>query len=165
MFPKSNHRHRFSLIAFFFILTGIIACSSSEEISGDAFQIPEGLDRSTELKFRQYAVQGRALYKLHCANCHQEDGSGLGKLIPPLAGSDFLLKNKEELACIIRYGLQGPVIVNGQEYNQPMPPNPQLKDIEIAEISSYILNAWGNSGEFVPVQQAQEWLGNCEQTP
>lgn len=146
------------------ILAGmIVACDTGQETSNDAFRIPEGLDNATELKFRQYAVQGRKLYSQHCANCHQPDGSGLGQLIPPLAGSDYLEKNKENVLCIIRWGLEGPIVVNGQEYNQPMPPNPQLKDIEIAKIVTYINNAWGNEGEFVQVQQAQEWLKSCEQ--
>lgn len=147
------------------MLTGMMAaCDSSPEASDEAFQIPEGLDRPTELKFRQYAIQGRKLYRQHCANCHQADGSGLGKLIPPLAGSDYLEKNKENVLCIIRWGMEGPIVVNGQEYNQPMPPNPRLKDIEIAEIATYIFNAWGNEGEFIQVQQAQEWLKDCEQS-
>ncbi len=132
-----------------------------EEAKG--FYIPEGLDSRTELRYRQYAVQGRILYKQHCANCHQEDGTGLGELIPPLAKSDYLEKNLQHVVCIIRNGLQGPVVVNGVEYNQPMPPNQQLKNIEIAEIATYITNAWGNKGEFITVQKAQEWLKSCEQ--
>jgi cytochrome c551 len=145
------------------LLTGLTACDPAQESVGEAFHIPEGLDSRTEIRFRQYAVQGRVLYRQHCANCHQEDGSGLGKLIPPLAGADFLEKHREDIACIIRWGLQGPIVVNGQEYNQPMPANPQLKDIEIAQIVTYIFNAWGNRGGFVPVRQAEEWLQDCEQ--
>lgn len=161
---KRNTKSICRQLASTLLLAGMIAaCDTSPDTSKEAFQIPEGLDNPTELKFRQYAVQGRKLYRQHCANCHQPDGSGLGKLIPPLAGSDYLEKDKEEVLCIIRWGLEGPIVVNGQEYNQPMPPNPQLKDIEIAEIATYIFNAWGNEGEFIQVQQAQEWLKSCEQ--
>lgn len=145
------------------LLSGLLACNSQQESSGSAaFRIPEGLDREAELKFRYYAVKGRTLYQQHCANCHQEDGSGLARLIPPLAKADYLQINKEKVMCIIRHGMEGSIVVNGKEYNQPMPANPQLKDIEIAEITSYILNAWGNQGEFVTVQQAKEWLQTCE---
>lgn len=151
-------------IIILLILSCLFACNPQQEKPGsDSFQIPEALDREAELKFRYYAVKGRTLYKQHCANCHQENGSGLARLIPPLAGADFLQNNQSKVVCIIRHGMEGSIVVNGQEYNQPMPPNPELKDIEIAEITSYILNAWGNKGEFVPVQQANEWLQDCEQ--
>lgn len=161
---KRKIRSALSLFITGFLLAGMLpACDNSQDDPNEFFHIPEGLDNPTELKFRQYAVQGRKLYSQHCANCHQPDGRGLGKLIPPLAGSDYLKENKENVLCIIRWGMEGTVVVNGQEYNQPMPANPQLKDIEIAEIATYIRNAWGNKGEFVQVQQAQEWLRECEQ--
>lgn len=161
---RRNIKSSLSLLLGGLLTAGLFtACDTGKEPSSESFRIPEDLDNPTELKFRQYAIQGRKLYRQHCANCHQPDGSGLGKLIPPLAGSDFMKKNKENVLCIIRWGLEGPVVVNGVEYNQPMPANPQLKDIEIAEIATYIFNAWGNKGEFVQVQQAQEWLRECEQ--
>ena len=138
------------------------ACSMEQEQEGSAnFIVPEGLDRATEQRFRQYAVQGRALYEQHCANCHQADGTGLGRLIPPLAQSDYLQKNEEQVLCIIRYGAKGPLLVNGIEYNQPMPANPRLTDIEIAEIATYIFNSWGNKEGFVRVQEARKTLNSC----
>lgn len=140
-------------------------CSSEEQKESDqSFQIPEDLDRQSRIRFEQYAVQGRLLYKQHCENCHQKDGTGLAQLIPPLAKSDFLKENPQKAVCIIRYGLDEPITVNGENYHQPMPANPQLRAIEIAEITTYILNAWGNQEGYVSVQQAQDWLKNCTQT-
>jgi cytochrome c551 len=137
-------------------------CGVNEQKETDeSFHVPENLEYREKLKFKQYAVQGRLLYKQHCANCHKNDGTGLGNLIPPLANSDYLLQNPQQVLCLIRWGMNGSITVNGKEYNQPMPANPQLKDIEIAEIATYIRNAWGNRGGFVSVQQAQEWL-KCE---
>lgn len=161
---RRNIKSSLTLLILGLLTAGLLtACDIGQETSSESFKIPEGLDNPTELKFRQYAIQGRKLYRQHCANCHQPAGGGLGRLIPPLAGSDFMEKNKENVLCIIRWGMEGPVVVNGVEYHQPMPANPQLKDIEIAEIATYIFNAWGNEGEFVQVQQAQEWLRECEQ--
>jgi cytochrome c551 len=142
----------------------LLSCNTrqEEDETTGSFTIPEGLDKATEHKFRQYAVQGRQLYEQHCANCHKADGSGLGSLIPPLAQSDYL-KNKERVLCIIRHGLNGSLIVNGVEYNQPMPANPQLTAIEIAEIATYIFNSWGNQGELVTAGQAREALRNCQE--
>lgn len=161
---KRKIRSALSLLITGFLLAGMLtACENGQDDSSELFHIPKGLDNAAELKYRQYAVQGRKLYRQHCANCHQPDGTGLGKLIPPLAGSDYLKENKENVLCIMRWGMEGVVVVNGQEYNQPMPANLQLKDIEIAEIATYIQNAWGNKGEFIQVPEAQEWLKNCEQ--
>lgn len=92
----------------------------------------------------QYYSNGRKLYKTICANCHMENGQGLGRLIPPLANSDYLLKNRSDLPRTIKYGINGPMIVNNIEFNQPMPANPDLTDLEIAEILTYIGNTWGN---------------------
>lgn len=59
---------------------------------------------------------GERLYKTHCANCHMDGGEGLGALIPPLKGSDYLAANRERLACMIRYGLKDTIMVNGKVY-------------------------------------------------
>lgn len=163
MFTHRNPAVLYPLfILLLFLSCFLPACNTEQEQEGSAnFTVPEGLDRATEQRFRQYAVQGRALYEQHCANCHQADGTGLGTLIPPLAQSDYLQKNEEQVLCIIRYGAKGPLLVNGIEYNQPMPANPQLSNIEIAEIATYIFNSWGNSEGFVRVQEATETLQDC----
>jgi nitrite reductase (NO-forming) len=44
------------------------------------------------------------------------------------------------------HGLQGPVTVNGKEYNSIMPPMSQLTDDEVAQLATYVLNSWGNPG-------------------
>ena len=47
---------------------------------------------------------------------------------------------------IVLRGLVGPVTVNGQPYDSVMPPMAQLTDDEVANISTYVLNSWGNAG-------------------
>lgn len=103
-------------------------------------------------------LQGEALYRTHCANCHMEDGSGLRQLIPPLAGSDYLRQNQGASVHGMRYGMQGPMIVNGKEYNYPMPGNQELTDFQIVNITNYINQAWGNDYGTVTVEQARGWL-------
>ena len=73
-----------------------------------------------------------------------ENGEGLGKLIPPLKNSDFLYANMELSAKMIVYGYEVPIVVNGTEYNQPMPANKNLNPTEVIEILTYISKAWGN---------------------
>ena len=115
-----------------------------------------------DVKFQQYYTEGEMLYQQHCANCHQVDGTGLGKLFPPLAKSDYMDNNREAVICLIRYGIKGEVLVNGVSYNQEMKGIPTLTDLEIAEIASYIYNSWGNEEERVDVLQATKILAACK---
>lgn len=119
-------------------------------------------DNPEKIKHDQYFAEGSQLYSQHCSNCHQSDGSGVANLYPPLAGADYL-KNTDNLACIIRYGLQGEIQVNGKSYHQPMPANPALKSIEIAEIITFITNEWGGSQQMTTIKQVEQALKTCKE--
>ena len=92
-----------------------------------------------------------------------EDGTGLRGNIPPLAGSDYLRKNPAATACIIRYGLQEPVTVNGKVYDQPMAGIPQLNEFEIANIINYIHHSWGNDLGYVSLEKVRSALDTCKE--
>ena len=115
-----------------------------------------------DIKLKQYYIDGQALYKLHCANCHQDNGQGLAGLYPPIAGSDFLEKNKELILCSMRYGLKDTIVVNGKSFHQAMPANTQLQALDVAEIATYIYNEWGNEKEITEVKYVQKVLENCK---
>lgn len=115
-----------------------------------------------EVKLEQYMVGGRQLYIQHCSNCHQADGKGLAKLFPPVDKSDFIDQNVEEVICLIRHGMSGEVVVNGVVYNQPMPAMPQLSNLEIAEIVTYIYNSWGRENGIVSVKDTERILAACK---
>ncbi|GAB4133159.1 MAG: hypothetical protein OHK0045_13650 [Raineya sp.] len=91
-----------------------------------------------------------------------EQGEGLARLIPPISKSDWLAHNTEKLACIIRNGQNGEIIVNGINYNQPMPANPKLTDIEIHNIINYIVRNFGNASPKRSLEQIQQDLNNCK---
>lgn len=114
-------------------------------------------------KFRQYYVQGEKLYLKHCSNCHQADGSGLGRVYPPLDTSDYMEKNLKEVVCLIRYGKSGELIVNGEQFNQPMQGVTALSDLEIAEIATYIYNSWTHARGMLDVKEVSEILNDCPQ--
>lgn len=88
---------------------------------------------------------GAVLFKGTCSTCHQDNGAGLPNVFPPLAKSDFLLKDKQRAIHVVLNGLTGPVTVNGAQFNSVMPPMSQLNDDEVANILTYVLNSWGNS--------------------
>ena len=91
-----------------------------------------------------------------------DDGTGLEGNIPPLAGADYLTLYKSKLACIIRYGIQDTISVNGATYNNAMPGVPQLTDFEIANILNYINHAWGNDYGFVTIDEVRAGLEKCK---
>jgi len=70
-------------------------------------------------------------------------------------------ENFEQVLCLMRNGIQGEVTVNGVQYNQAMPGVPTLTDLEIAEIATYIYNAWDNERGLVDVKEAERILNTC----
>ena len=88
-------------------------------------------------------LDGQEIYNDFCVQCHLEDGKGIKGIYPPLAKSDFL-KDINQTIYSIKYGLRGPITVNGENYNSIMV-SQGLDDEEISDVVNYILNSWGNS--------------------
>ena len=92
-----------------------------------------------------------------CFTCHQPNGQGISGQFPPLAGSDWVLGEKERLIKISIHGLMGEIEVNGVKYNNVMappgiPPG-SLTDKQIADVLTYIRNEWGNSASAVSPEE------------
>ncbi len=98
------------------------------------------------LSLDQQIKAGGALFVGTCSVCHQSAGQGIEGVFPPLAGSDLLATTPKRAVHIVLNGLTGPVQVNGKTYNSVMPPMSQLNDDELANILTYVTNAWGNKG-------------------
>ena len=117
---------------------------------------------SDKTRYRQYMVLGKKLFKENCANCHQDDGSGLRRLYPPLKDSDYFQKDQEEILCIIKNGSKGPVVVNGIQFDQEMPDNPQLTNLDIAAISTYVISHFGKKPVLIQPEDVQVLAGKCK---
>jgi len=119
----------------------------SDQVSppGAVAEATEAAAAGTLTKEAQIAA-GKTLFQGTCSPCHQQTGEGLPGAFPPLAGSDFLLKDKARAIAVLLNGLTGSVTVNGASFNGVMPPQSQLPDDDIANILTYVLNAWGNDG-------------------
>ena len=113
------------------------------------------------INYQIYYVNGKGLYEKHCQNCHGGDGKGLGRLYPPLTDTTYLIKNKTSLACIIKNGLTKQVTVNKVLYDEPMPGNISLADIDVAQVIVYITNSFGSKQGFYDSAQVTEDLKNC----
>ncbi len=141
-------KQNYGLVFFFFILLSILIFTSCQDTEA--------------VKLQVYISEGQRLYEQKCANCHQRDGTGLRKLIPPLAEADYLVKYKDNLACIVKYGLTGEIDVNGQKYNLSMPANEGLSDRHIAQILTYINHKWAGSQTRVKDEEVKERLIQCQ---
>lgn len=94
------------------------------------------------------AQQGKAVFSLSCASCHQATGAGVPGKYPPLAGSDIVQGSEKRLVALVLKGLQGPITVSGQPFTtaEAMPPwEAGLSPKKIAAVLSYIRQEWGNT--------------------
>ncbi len=97
-----------------------------------------------ERELSESAERGREVY-LACIACHQPDGGGLPHTFPPLNRSTRVLGDPGTLVRLVLKGLQGEMVAGGQRYNGVMPGHEtQLSDRQIADVLSYVRQAWDN---------------------
>ena len=114
---------------FIFLIILLSTSSLAQQSSGDSY------------------MRGQMLYVDFCVRCHLPDGTGETGLIPPLANADFL-QDIQATVQSIKYGIHGPITVNGVIYDNTMAPM-GLENDEIADVTNYILNSWGNSADVI----------------
>ncbi len=108
------------------------------------------LFQDSELK--ESMKRGSEIYADFCVNCHMKQGEGVEMAFPPLAKSDYLMKNRAASIRGIKYGQTGEIIVNGKVYNSTMSPM-GLEDEEIADVMNFISNSWGNSADKIVTKE------------
>jgi mono/diheme cytochrome c family protein len=89
--------------------------------------------------------RGAAIYTDVCASCHLENGVGQPKFFPPL-GHDAMLQQADPTG-LLRVILAGSRIGTSNATPSPltMPSFAwKLSDAEIADVSTYLRNSWGN---------------------
>ncbi|MDJ0906488.1 MAG: cytochrome c [Woeseiaceae bacterium] len=133
---------RLPLIALLVLV--VAGCSGPATDEGAANPSAAGVDPAT--------ARGQNLYFANCVACHLPAGTGLEGAFPPLAGSDFLEGGPERVIATVLYGNEGPITVNGVQYNGVMPGFAHLTDEEVAAVVTYILGSWGN--DYPAVQPA-----------
>ena len=114
---------------YFFLILLLIACVEEQNSSTNI---------STKSK-------GELLYETNCLVCHMSNGEGIPGFFPPLSNSDYMLEDIDRTIKTILYGSESPIIVNGISYpGSTMNQFDHLSNEDIAFVSTYILNAWGN---------------------
>lgn len=110
---------------------------------------PEKTQVTTAKTIAERISMGKTVYTQNCAACHQVDGKGIPAAFPPLAKSDYLIKkDSKEIIGILKNGLTGEIVVNGEKYNSVMPAL-GLSDEDIANVLSYVYDSWGSSKKVI----------------
>jgi mono/diheme cytochrome c family protein len=99
-------------------------------------------------------AEGKKLYDGACVACHEANGSGSPRIYPPLPGNANL--QSADASSTLRIILDG-----AQTVTTPRAPNKgsmpaydaKMTDQEIADVTNYIRNAWGNSALTVTADQ------------
>ena len=99
-------------------------------------------------------ADGEKLYRSACIACHEADGSGAPRIYPPLPGNANL--QSADPASALRITLDG-----AETITTPRAPNKgsmpayagKMSDQEIADVTTYIRNAWGNAAPAVTSAQ------------
>ena len=119
--------------------------SITDEFEAIAAKLEEEGGGIVEVAADSPVALGEKIYQTNCMACHQVTGQGLPGAFPPLAASDWVGKDPNMLARIVIAGMQGPITVNGTEYNSIMAPlGAILSDDDIANVLTYVRQAWGN---------------------
>lgn len=97
-------------------------------------------------------AEGKRIYGTTCQACHMNEGQGVPKAFPPLAKSDYLNADKIRAIKVLLEGKSGPIVVNKEKYDSVMPAL-GLSDEDVANVLTFVLNTWGNSGGMVTPQE------------
>ncbi len=159
----------------------IFVCSIQLAHSTNSFQLHppvEVVELTPEEKEAQRLERkinsGEKVFAARCASCHQANGLGIAGQFPPLAGSEWVNADAGVIANIILKGLKGEILVKGEKYGSSAAVNMAavpISDREIANVSTYVRQAWGNSStevseDFVQKIRADhaskqdQWIGD-----
>jgi ubiquinol-cytochrome c reductase cytochrome b subunit len=102
---------------------------------------------------------GAQVYAQNCSSCHGAQGQGQPGAIPPLAGNPFVTGDPKAVIGVVLDGKQGPLTVNGQQYNSMMPAWKQTLSAEqIADVISFIRSGLpGNHASAVTPAQVRSY--------
>ena len=108
-------------------------------------------------------ASGEKLYKGSCVACHELDGSGAPRIYPPLPGNANL--QSENPASAIKIVLDGAETITTPRAPNTgsMPPYAsKMSDQDVADVVTYIRNAWGNAAPAVTPAEEVAKRGNRE---
>ncbi|HMQ63298.1 MAG TPA: PQQ-dependent sugar dehydrogenase [Flavilitoribacter sp.] len=100
---------------------------------------------------------GKTVYDQYCKVCHMANGRGVPNLNPPLKGTDWVLGEKPRLINVVLQGLNAPIEINGEKFQNAMAPHAFLSDEQIAGVLTFIRGSFdNNAGEVTAEEVAAE---------
>ena len=103
-----------------------------------------------------FKERGEKVYVNNCQSCHLSKGQGVPSIYPPLDKSDYMKQDINRTIKTILHGSPNPIVVNGITYSGGiMPSYHHLSDEEIANVTTYILNTWGDQNKEITVKMVQ----------
>lgn len=134
-------------LLFIFGLIALVACKSDKkekDTEEESYVIPSSEKSSEKTPLTASIERGKKIYGELCVTCHLPTGKGIAGTYPPLDGSNWLTEKREESIRGVKYGMQGPIEVNGEKYDNVMTPM-GLSDQEVADAMNYVMNSWSNN--------------------
>jgi len=103
-----------------------------------------------------FSSRGGLGYVQFCGDCHRQDGGGVPKVFPPLAGNPAVMA--KEPATLLHIVLTGGQTVPTAAHPRifAMPGFARLNDRELAEIMTFVRASWGNGGAEVSAAQVNK---------
>lgn len=101
-------------------------------------------------------ARGGALYRTHCEGCHGPQGEGARGAYPPLAGNRAVVmrNSANAIRAVLSGGFQPATAGNPRPWGMP-PFGHVLGDGQIADVLTYVRNAWGNRAGAVTALDVQ----------
>ncbi|HEY8047966.1 MAG TPA: c-type cytochrome [Ramlibacter sp.] len=137
----------------------VVAFSTSQASDGDVDAMISYLrsvkaspDPKAEAPDRQVMRQGEAIWQDNCAACHRMDGSGVPGYFPPIAHDANV--QQSDPTTLVHYVLAGtrktptdraPTALGMPSFFW------KLSDQQVAAVTTYVRNSWGNQGSPVKV--------------
>ncbi|RMG19932.1 MAG: cytochrome C [Bacteroidetes bacterium] len=118
-----------------------IAEAAIDTTQAASAQVPEALQA------------GKQVYDFYCMACHQDNGLGVSGMNPPLAGTDWVTGDKQRLIRVILNGMNEPIEINGETYQNAMASHRHLTDQQIADVLTYIRQSFGNNASAVSPEE------------
>lgn len=143
-------------------MAGVISRSTSKMERADLRAIavylkdlPAARDSEVSPPADATMIAGKTVYDRACISCHSANGASADADTPPLPGNALLQAN--DPSSTLRLVLEGtPSAAEGRARATQMPAYArELTDQQIADVTTYIRNAWGNAAPEVSADEVR----------
>ncbi len=127
----------------------------------NALTAPSASENTGKSIENEKLVAGKAVYDSFCQACHMSNGKGAPGMNPPLAGTDWVLGDKERLIKVVLNGLSDPIEIDGEIYQNVMAAQAFLSDQQIADVLTFIRQSFGNDASAITPDEVADVRKNA----